>query len=93
MHWNIQYLTNTDTCGGLMLTKQELKIRLQKLESMVLDEPIRALCVLQDGSEIVVSVDEMIQLGDGADFRRIVSGSSLSDLDKILTIKIGGTII
>lgn len=76
-----------------MLTKNELVTRLRKLESIILEEPLQVLCVMSDRTEIIISVDEMIELGDSADFKRVVNGSSLTDLDKILNVIIGGTII
>ena len=76
-----------------MLTKQELNRRLTTLEAHYLEDPLRCLCVTPDGEEIIVSVDEMIAMGNQADFKRVVSGSSLKELDLILSVKIGNSLM
>lgn len=68
-----------------MLTKQDLRKRLERLEAHYLVEPMTVLCVTVEGAEILTSVDEMIRIR--ADFRCVKHGSSLADLDKILDYK------
>ena len=60
----------------------DLMKRLSKLERERLEEPLIVLATTPTG-ETVVTVDEMIQKGFG--FCRVISGSSLADLDRILS--------
>ena len=60
----------------------DIEKRLKKLENERLIEPLVVLAATPTGEEKAMPVDEMIEKGYG--FCRVVAGSSLTDLDKIL---------
>lgn len=56
--------------------------RLTMLEKELTPDPMRVLAQLPDGTNAVMTVDEMIELGAG--FCKNVAGADMNDLDKIL---------
>lgn len=62
--------------------------RLTTLEKTLTPDPMRVLAQLPDGTNAVMTVDEMIELGAG--FCKVVSGTDMNDLDKILATIPGG---
>lgn len=58
--------------------------RLSILERERLQEPLIVLAKLPTGEEKPMSVDDMIK--NKGDFVRVLNGSSLTDLDKILKL-------
>jgi len=61
----------------------DVKKRIERLELLRHGHALRVLVKLPDGSEKIMSVDEMIERR--GQLVRVVDGDSLSDLDKILT--------
>lgn len=59
-----------------------LNNRLQALESLYRRDRIIVVARLPDGTEVPLSVNEMVE--QGAAFCRVLEGSDLSDLDRIL---------
>lgn len=58
--------------------------RLELLEARRRADPLIILTVDSDGNEIKSTVSEMLETGN-IGFVRVLSGSSLSDLDRILS--------
>lgn len=62
--------------------------RLTMLEKTLTPDPLRVLVQMPDGTNAVMNVDEMIKSGAG--FCKVVSGTDMNDLDKILATILGG---
>ena len=56
--------------------------RLTMLEKTLTPDPMMVLSEFPDGTTVVVTVDDMIARGGG--FCKVISGSDLTDLDRIL---------
>ena len=62
--------------------------RLTMLEKTLTPDPMMVLSEFPDGTTEVVTVDDMIARGGG--FCKVISGSDMNDLDKILSTIAGG---
>ena len=63
---------------------RDILTRLELLEASKRQDPLILLCVDSEGNQKKMSVSEMLQ-SDNFGFVRVASGSSLKDLDRLLT--------
>lgn len=63
---------------------RDVQTRLAILEASRRQDPLILLCVDGAGNQMKMSVSEMLQ-SDNFGFVRVVSGSSLKDLDRLLS--------
>ena len=62
---------------------RDILTRIELLEASRRQDPLLVLCEDDDGNTVRMTVTEMLNAGRG--FVRVVGGSSLKDLDRLLT--------
>lgn len=62
--------------------------RLERLEKRMIPDPLIVIAKLPNGETAQMTVSEMLQRGAG--FCKVVSGSDMNDLDRILATIPGG---
>ena len=63
--------------------KESIVKRLEKIEELYRDDPLIVIAITDNGEEIKMSMRECLERDD-VEFKRVIGGSSLKDLDALL---------
>lgn len=63
--------------------KESIVKRLEKIEELYRDDPLIVLAITDSGEEIKIPMRECLERDD-VEFKKVIGGSSLKDLDALL---------